>query len=118
MAAGRLRLERPGALVLDRPAGRPDPGRRQLRLLGRQRAARGLRLRQRAVARCKRVSKVRRKRVASLAKYHAGIGNRQNRVRGAKIHRGERRREGVGSAGGYDLIDIVQRRRAIDRINQ
>lgn len=38
-------------------------------------AAAGLRRRQRAVARCKRGSKVRRKRVAALAKYHARIGN-------------------------------------------
>lgn len=41
------------------------------------RAARGLRLRQRAVARCKISSKNRRKRVAALAAYHARIGNRR-----------------------------------------
>lgn len=42
-----------------------------------KRAAHGLRRRQRAVARCKRGSKVRRKRVAALGKYHARIGNRR-----------------------------------------
>lgn len=42
-----------------------------------KRAASGLRRRQRAVARCKRGSKVRRKRVAALATYHARIGNRR-----------------------------------------
>ena len=42
-----------------------------------KRAAKGLRRRQRAVARCKRGSKVRRKRVAALAAYHAKIGNRR-----------------------------------------
>lgn len=42
-----------------------------------RRAAKGLRRRQRAVARCKRGSKTRRKRVAALAAYHARIGNRR-----------------------------------------
>jgi putative transposase len=42
-----------------------------------KRAAKGLRRRQRAVARCKRGSKARRKRVAALARYHASIGNRR-----------------------------------------
>ena len=42
-----------------------------------KRAAKGLRTRQRAVARCKRGSKARRKRVAALATYHARIGNRR-----------------------------------------
>ena len=42
-----------------------------------KRAAKGLRLRQRAVARCKRGSKTRRKRVAALATYHARVGNRR-----------------------------------------
>ena len=42
-----------------------------------KRAAKGLRRRQRAVARCKRGSKTRRKRVAALARYHAQIGNRR-----------------------------------------
>jgi putative transposase len=42
-----------------------------------KRAAKGLRTRQRAVARCKRGSKVRRKRVAALAVYHSRIGNRR-----------------------------------------
>ena len=40
-----------------------------------KRAAKGLRRRQRAVARCKRGSKTRRKRVVALAKYHARIGS-------------------------------------------
>lgn len=40
-------------------------------------AAKGLRKRQRAVARCKRGSKTRRKRVAALAAYHARVGNRR-----------------------------------------
>lgn len=40
-------------------------------------AAKGLRRRQRAVARCKRGSKTRRKRVAALAKYHTQIRNRR-----------------------------------------
>jgi putative transposase len=40
-------------------------------------AAKGLRLRQRAVVRCKRGSNVRRKRVVALARYHARIGNRR-----------------------------------------
>lgn len=42
-----------------------------------RRAAKGLRRRQRAVARCKRGSKTRRKRVVALARYHARIGNRR-----------------------------------------
>lgn len=42
-----------------------------------KRAAKGLRQRQRAVARCKRGSKTRRKRVAALAAYHSRIGNRR-----------------------------------------
>lgn len=42
-----------------------------------KRAAKGLRRRQRAVARCKRGSKVRRKRVAALARYHARLSNRR-----------------------------------------
>jgi putative transposase len=42
-----------------------------------KRAAKGLRRRQRAVARCKRGSKVRLKRVARLAIYHSRIGNRR-----------------------------------------
>ncbi len=41
------------------------------------RAAKGLRRRQRAVTRCKRGSRVRKKRVAALARYHARIGNRR-----------------------------------------
>ncbi len=42
-----------------------------------KRAAKGLCRRQRAVARCKRGSKTRRKRAAALARYHAQIGNRR-----------------------------------------
>ena len=42
-----------------------------------KRAAKGLRRRQRAVARCKRGSKTRRKRVVALARYHARVGNRR-----------------------------------------
>lgn len=42
-----------------------------------KRAAKGLRRRQRAVARCKRGSKTRRKRIVALAAYHAHIGNRR-----------------------------------------
>lgn len=42
-----------------------------------KRAAKGLRKRQRAVARCKRGSKTRRKRVGALARYHARVGNRR-----------------------------------------
>jgi putative transposase len=42
-----------------------------------KRAAKGLRRRQRAVARCKRGSKTRRKRVAALSRYHAYTANRR-----------------------------------------
>ncbi len=42
-----------------------------------KRAAKGLRRRQRAVARCKRGSKTRRKRIVALASSHAKIGNRR-----------------------------------------
>ncbi len=42
-----------------------------------KKAAKGLRVRQRAVARCQRGSKTRRKRVAALSRYHARIGNRR-----------------------------------------
>jgi putative transposase len=42
-----------------------------------KKAAKGLRRRQRAVARCKRRSKMRKKRVAALAKYHARVANRR-----------------------------------------
>jgi putative transposase len=42
-----------------------------------KRAAKGLRRRQRAVARCKRGSKTRKKRVAALARFHAEVANRR-----------------------------------------
>jgi putative transposase len=42
-----------------------------------KKATKGLRRRQRAVARCKRRSKTRAKRVAALARYHAHIANRR-----------------------------------------
>jgi len=42
-----------------------------------KRAAKELRRRQRAVARCKRGSKTRKKRVAALARHHGGIANRR-----------------------------------------
>jgi putative transposase len=42
-----------------------------------KKAAKGLRRRQRAVARCKRRSKTRAKRVAALARYHTRIANRR-----------------------------------------
>lgn len=42
-----------------------------------RRAAKGLRRRQRAVARCKRGSKTRHKRAARMAAYHSQIGNRR-----------------------------------------
>lgn len=42
-----------------------------------KRAAKGLRRRQRAAARCKRGSRIRRKRVVALAIYHSHIGNRR-----------------------------------------
>jgi len=52
-------------------------GETELRPNWTKQAAKGLRRRQRAVARCKRRSRIRARRVAALARYHAHVANRR-----------------------------------------